>query len=99
MKPPVELRTQGLEKRDEPIPFFDLFLAGLEVWQAGYFNDRDRDFHRAFDRHMDAILEAFRQGKEPPVHARAGRRALALAYAAIESFESGKRVVIDQESI
>ena len=66
-----------------------------EVWQAGYFNDRDRDFHRAFDRHTDAILEAFRQGKEPPVHARAGRRALALAYAAIESFESGKRITVE----
>jgi len=66
-----------------------------EVWQAGYFNDRDRDFHRVFDNHMDEILEAFRQGKEPPVHARAGRRALALAYAAIESFESGKRVAIN----
>jgi len=33
MKPPVELRTQILEERDEPIPFFDLFLAGLGyVW-------------------------------------------------------------------
>ncbi len=64
-----------------------------EVWQAGYFNDFDRDFHRTFDLHLDAILEAFKAGNAPPVHASAGRRALQLAWAAIESFESGKRVM------
>lgn len=63
-----------------------------EIWQAGYFNDREREFHRTFDTHMEAILAAFKAGAEPPIHARAGRRALALAYAAIESFASGKRV-------
>jgi predicted dehydrogenase len=63
-----------------------------EVWQAGYFNDREREFHRTFDTHMEAILAAFKAGAEPPIHARAGRRALALAYAAIESFTSGRRV-------
>jgi len=66
-----------------------------EVWQAGYFNDRDRAFHHTFDRHIGLILEAFRQGNEPPVHARAGRRVLALAYAAIKSFETGARVMIE----
>lgn len=68
-----------------------------EVWQAGYFNDYDREFHRTFDRHFDDILEAFRAGKEPPIHARSGRRALQLAMAAINSFESGKRVVVETE--
>ena len=63
-----------------------------QVWQAGYFNDRERIFHRLFDRHADAFLAAFRAGEEPPVHARAGRRALALAHAIIESFETGRRV-------
>jgi myo-inositol 2-dehydrogenase / D-chiro-inositol 1-dehydrogenase len=62
------------------------------VWRAGYFNDLDREFHRTFDRHVDALLDAFRRGEEPPVHARKGRRALELAYAAIESFETGRRV-------
>ena len=62
------------------------------VWQAGYFNDRDREFHRTFDRHVDAVLDAFRRGEEPPIHARAGLRALELAHAAIESFETGGRV-------
>lgn len=65
-----------------------------EVWQAGYFNDHDRAFHRTFDTHFDLILQAFREGKEPPIHARAGRRALALAQAAIESFRTGERVAL-----
>jgi myo-inositol 2-dehydrogenase / D-chiro-inositol 1-dehydrogenase len=63
-----------------------------EVWQAGYFNDFDREFHRTFDLHLDAILEALKSGHQPPVHARAGQRALELAWAAVESFSSGKRV-------
>jgi predicted dehydrogenase len=65
-----------------------------EVWQAGYFNDREREFHRTFDRYLDVLLAAFKAGEPPPVHARAGQRALALAYAAIESFETGRRVAV-----
>lgn len=68
-----------------------------EVWQAGYFNDDDRGFHRTFDTHMDALLAAFKAGQEPPVPARAGRRALALAHAAIAAFEQGRRVTIERE--
>lgn len=63
-----------------------------EVWQAGYFNDLDREFHRTFDRYMDDLLIAFRAGEGPPVPAAAGRRALQLAYAAIESYENGRRI-------
>ena len=63
-----------------------------EVWSAGYFNDRDREFHRTFDLYVEALLTAFKSGLPPPVPASAGRRALALAYAAIESFETGNRV-------
>jgi hypothetical protein len=48
-----------------------------EVWEAGYFNDIDREFHRAFDRHVDELPAAF-------VHARVGRRA--LVYACTRSF-------------
>src|SRR4051794_12776946 len=33
-----------------------------EVWQAGYFNDTDRDFHATFDRYLDAMLPAFLAG-------------------------------------
>ena len=63
-----------------------------EVWQAGYFNDVDRDFHRTFDKYVDALVPALRAGDPPPVPAAAGRRALALAMACIESFETGRRV-------
>jgi len=65
-----------------------------EVWEAGYFNDVGREFHRTFDGHADALLCALRAGEEPPVHARAGRRALALAHAAIQSFQDGARVAV-----
>ena len=63
-----------------------------EVWQAGYFNDPGRGFHATFDRHVDAVLDALRAGAEPPVHARAGQRAVDLATAIIRAFESGARV-------
>jgi predicted dehydrogenase len=69
-----------------------------EVWKAGYFNDVDRSFYATFDRHMDAVLEALRSGKPPPVHARAGRRALQLALAAVESFQGGKLVSVETDS-
>ncbi|WP_225754563.1 Gfo/Idh/MocA family protein [Actinotalea sp. Marseille-Q4924] len=63
-----------------------------QVWQAGYFDDEARSFHNTFDRHVDAVLAALRAGEEPPVHARAGRRALELAHAVVRSAEQGVRV-------
>jgi predicted dehydrogenase len=63
-----------------------------EVWQAGYFNDRDRGFHATFDRHLDELVPAFATGAPPPVHAAAGRRALQLAHAIIASYGTGTRV-------
>jgi len=66
-----------------------------EVWQAGYFNDDGRSFHHTVDAYMDALLTAFKAGQEPPVHARAGRRALVLAQAAITAFASGQRISIE----
>lgn len=69
-----------------------------KVWEAGYFNDFDREFHRTFDAYLDAMLSAFREGAPPPVPATAGRRALLLALAAIRSHETGHRVrVADME--
>ena len=66
-----------------------------QVWEAGYFNDIDREFHRTFDRHVDALIPALRAGQPPPVPATAGRRALQLALASIQSFETGQRVTIE----
>jgi predicted dehydrogenase len=80
---------------EDTVARFTLSRAGDEttqVWQAGYFNDLDREFHRTFDRHVDDLLAALRAGAEPPIHARAGRRVLELAMAAIESFETGRRI-------
>ena len=36
-----------------------------QVWEAGYFNDVDREFHRTFDKHVDALLHALRAGDPP----------------------------------
>jgi myo-inositol 2-dehydrogenase / D-chiro-inositol 1-dehydrogenase len=92
----VELNgTDGRVLIEDTVRRYAFTRAGSEtseVWQAGYFDDAGRGFHRTFDRHVDAMLAAFRDGQEPPVHARAGRRALALAHAIIRSFETGSRV-------
>ena len=63
-------------------------------WRAGYFDDESRDFHGTFDRHVELLLAALRRGDEPPIHARAGRRALQLATAAIRSHESNAIVAV-----
>jgi predicted dehydrogenase len=63
-----------------------------KVWEAGYFDDRSRSFEQTFDAHLDALLEALSQGLGPPVPATAGLRALEVAAAIIESYETGRRV-------
>jgi predicted dehydrogenase len=97
----VELNgTDGRVLIEDTVRRYAFTRAGSEtseVWQAGYFDDAGRGFHRTFDRHVDAMLTAFRDGREPPVHARAGRRALALAHAIIRSFETGTRVATAPE--
>ena len=65
-----------------------------EVWEAGYFNDRDRDFDHMFELHLVDVLTALRGGEEPPIHARAGRRALHLAQACIQSFEESRQITV-----
>lgn len=70
-----------------------------EVWEAGYFNDIDREFHRTFDKHFDAVIAAFAASKPPPVPATAGARALELALASIESFNTGRRVQVDPQRL
>lgn len=97
------LEVSGTEGRivvDDTVRRFSFQRAGDEtaaVWQAGYFNDLDRAFYRTFDLHLDTVLGAFRAGAEPPVHARAGRRALHLALTAIKSYETGQRVLTHSE--
>ena len=89
--------TRGRVLIEDTVRRFEFQSAGDEtaqVWEAGYFNDVDREFHHTFDRHMDAILTALRAGKAPPIGAECGKRALLLANAAIESYETGRRVAV-----
>lgn len=90
--------TRGRVLVEDTVKRFSFQQSGSEfeeVWQAGYFNDQDREFHRTFDRHMDAIITAFKHDQDPPIHARAGRRACVLAHAAILSFEQGIQVPVE----
>lgn len=89
--------TAGRAVIDDTVRRYTFHAAGSELgetWQAGYFNDLDREFHRTFDFYIDAMLEAFKRGEAPPVHARAGLRALQLAHAAIQACETGRRVEV-----
>ena len=89
--------TGGRLTVDDTVRRFTYQASGsetAEVWEPGYFNDRDRSFERTFDRHADAMLKAFRAGEEPPVHARAGRRALELAQACVRSADTRRRVAV-----
>jgi predicted dehydrogenase len=89
--------TRGRLLVEDTVRRLVLSEAGSEtasVWEAGYFNDRDRSFHAMFERHLDALIPALVSGSDPPVPAAAGRRALLLADAAIRSFESGERVKV-----
>jgi predicted dehydrogenase len=65
-----------------------------EVWNPAFFQDEERSFSHNLDRHLDALIPALLKGEQPPVPAQKGLRALELAYAAIESFETGRRVEI-----
>ncbi|NTV38416.1 MAG: Gfo/Idh/MocA family oxidoreductase [Demequinaceae bacterium] len=89
--------TLGRLTIEDSVKRLTLSVAGDEtrrVWEAGYFNDEARTFEYTFDRHMDAVLAAFRAGEQPPIHARKGRRALHLAMGIIRSFEEGVRVEV-----
>ena len=89
--------TTGRAVIRDTVRELELSRAGDEVtsrWRAGYFDDEARWFAGTFDRHVDEVIRAVRAGGPPPVHARAGRRALELAQAAIRSHELGQRVAV-----
>lgn len=92
----VELNgTVGRIVIDDTVKRYSFSRAGsetTEVWEAGYFNDEGRQFYQLFDRHLDEVVPALRAAGEPPIHARAGQRALQLAHWSIQSFETGTRV-------
>ncbi|UVI30456.1 Gfo/Idh/MocA family protein [Paenibacillus spongiae] len=91
--------TRGRSVIYDTVKRYTYHAAGNEMgesWEAGYFNDADREFHRTFDKHVESLLLALRNGEAPPIDARAGYRALLLAEAAIRSYESGCRVCIPE---
>ncbi|MBO7745373.1 Gfo/Idh/MocA family oxidoreductase [Paenibacillus sp. MWE-103] len=91
--------TRGRSVIHDTVKKYTYHAAGSEIgesWEAGYFNDADREFHRTFDKHADAVLAALRAGEAPPVGAMAGYRALLVADAAVRSFESGRRVAVGE---
>ncbi len=65
-----------------------------EVWQAGFFNDYEREFLRTFDEHFNNVIDNFLKGKEPPIHANSGKRALQLAVASIKSMQTNKTITV-----
>ena len=74
----IELEINGTDGRiliDDTVKRYTFHRAGEEtgeVWEAGYFNDLDREFHRTFDRYLDPIARCIHSRRcEPPVHARA----------------------------
>ncbi len=94
--------TAGRISIEDTVKRYSFHRAGEETgetWEAGYFNDWDREFLRTFDDHLDAMLAAFKRGEEAPVPAQAGYRALLLAQAAIESYETGRRVTVKNEAV
>jgi predicted dehydrogenase len=63
-----------------------------EVWQAGFFNDYDREFLRTFDKHFNEVINNFLKGEKPPIHAAKGKRALQIAIASIKAMKTNKTV-------
>ena len=87
--------TQGRALIEDTVQQLTLSTVGdpvARVWRPGYFDDSARDFKNTFDKHVEDILVALRSGNEPPIHARAGRRAVELGEATVRSFTEGIRV-------
>lgn len=82
------VRRYTFQEKDNPL---------AETWEAGFFQDEEHAFACNTDRLINETMKAFREGKQPPVHAKEGLRALRLAYCAVESFEKGIRVEVPEE--
>lgn len=89
--------TRGRALIEDTVRRFEFQAADselAEVWEAGFFNDWDREFQRTFDSHVEDLLGAFRRGEPPPVPTSAGQRALLLAHSAAQAIADGCRVAV-----
>jgi myo-inositol 2-dehydrogenase/D-chiro-inositol 1-dehydrogenase len=89
--------TQGRVLVDDTVKRFTQSRTGdptARVWEAGYFDDRGRDFSAMFEAHLDALVPALMSGERPPIHASAGARALDLAAAVITSAQERRHVTV-----
>lgn len=69
-----------------------------QVWEAGYFDDESRSFAHTFDRHVDELVPALREGRRPPVPVERGLDVLEVCHAVIDSFQTGRRVPVTRTS-
>ena len=89
--------TEGRLLVDDTVKRFTQSRTGdptSRVWEAGYFDDRGRDFSAMFEAHLDELVPALRAGQPPPIHAGAGARALDLAAAVITSAQERRHVAV-----
>ena len=93
--------TQGRLLVDDTVRRFTQSRSGdatARVWEAGLFDDRGRDFGAMFEAHLDELIPALRAGDPPPIHARAGSRALDVATAVIQSARERRHVAVPAPS-
>ena len=89
--------TQGRLLVDDTVKRYTQSRTGdptARVWEAGLFDDRSRDFSAMFEAHLDELIPALLKGEQPPIHARAGARALDVATAVMESVRERKHVEV-----
>ena len=87
--------SAGRVEIEDTVKRFTMCRVGVEtyeVWEAGYFNDEGRSFYALFDRHLDDLVPAALAGAKPPIHARAGWRALVLADSCVRSAREQRRI-------
>ena len=63
-------------------------------WEPSLKNLKDFQYTIGFDKHITEICRALILQNGPPINVRSGLRALHIAYKIIESFKTGKRVLV-----
>ncbi|MDB5076149.1 MAG: oxidoreductase domain protein [Chloroflexi bacterium] len=90
------IRVTGVLRRFEWSPRAS--REGTTIWEPGFFDDRARDFAATTATHIDRFVRAQLAGEPVPVPAEDGLEALKLGLAAIESAQTGRRVLVESSS-